>query len=139
MKSFLRIVPVFLLASVLTGCASSGAFLSANATDVQLREDNYEIVATNVSGESTAGYLLGVSSGYFGQMFTFAVARVEGEGMLYAEAIADMWDNFEEEHPDMDTESLALVNVGYDTDALNLLLYTKPTVRVRADIVRFVE
>ena len=27
----------------------------------------------------------------------------------------------------------------YDTDALNLLLYTKPTVRVRADIVRFVE
>jgi hypothetical protein len=36
-------------------------------------------------------------------------------------------------------ERLALVNVRYDVSALNLLLYTQPTVTVRADVVEFTE
>lgn len=122
-----------------TGCMSTGAFMAANLTDVQLTEDNYEIVATNLRGEATAGYLLGVSAGMYGQVSTVAVARVSGSGMIYGDALQNLWDNFAAAHGPIEGRNLALVNVRYDTDALNLLLYTSPTVYVYADVVEFAE
>lgn len=122
---------------LLTGCASSGAFNTANITEVQLAEDNFEIVATNVSGEASAGYLLGISSGFYGQMQTAALARVSGSGMIYGEAVADLWENFENEHGPVAGRNLALVNVRFDAEAINLLIYTQPRVSVRADVVEF--
>ena len=62
MKSKLLIYPIALIgALLLSGCASSGLFFSMNNTAVELSENNYEIVATNVSGEAEAGYILGLS------------------------------------------------------------------------------
>lgn len=132
---------VALLVAVLTltGCASSGAFHAGNLTDVTLSEANYEVIATNVTGEASAGYLLGVSAGLYQTMQTVAVARVDGSGMLYGDAMANLWDNFRAQHGPTEGRQLALVNVRFDSDALNLLIYTRPTVAIRADVVEFTD
>lgn len=138
-SSLLRPLLLLILAAALTGCVSSGAFLSGNVTDVQLKEANYEIVATNVHGSATAGYILGVSGGLGPTTSAFAVARVSGDGQLYQAALANLWANVESEYGVVKGNDLALVNVRYDVDALNLLLYTQPTLTVRADVVEFTE
>ena len=127
------------LAVSLTGCFSSGAFLSGNVTDVQLRQGNYEIVATDVHGTASAGYILGVSGGPGPSTAALAVARVNGDENLYQTALSNLWEDVRSRYGDPQGEKLALVNVRYDVSALNLLLYTKPTVTVRADVVRFTD
>ncbi len=139
MKSAVASLALLGASLLLVGCGSTSAFHAANLTEVQLAGDNFEIVATDVTGTATAGYILGVSGGYGGGVSTFAVARVSGSGMLYGEAVADLWRNFEAEHGPVAGRNLALVNVRYDTDALNLIIYTQPTVHVRADVVEFAD
>lgn len=138
MKSKLLIYPVALIGAILlTGCASSGLFFSMNNTAVELSENNYEIVATNVSGEAEAGYILGVSFSAGAATNTLALARVSGSGMIYMEALENLWKNYEEKHGSVIGKKLALVNVRYDSDALNLLLYTSAKISIRADVVEF--
>lgn len=119
------------------GCTSSGAFISANQTVVNLEEANYSLQATNVMGQSEAGYVIGISysSGLFAN--TIAIGRVEGTGMLYAEAIENLWNNYEQTNGSVEGAKLALTNVRYDTDILNFILYTKVKLTVRADIIEF--
>lgn len=133
-KLFLAIIAA---SFITTGCTSSGAFMAANQTIVNLNEGNYTLTATNVAGEAEAGYVLGISysNGPFAN--TLAIARVDGTGMLYAEALQNLWNNYEANHGAMGDKKLALTNVRYDTDMLNLILYTKVKVIVRADIVEF--
>lgn len=126
-----------LTAFILSGCSNTGAFLSANQTIVNLNEGNYSLTATNVSGESESGYLLGLSYSTGLNAATLAIARVEGTGMLYAEALENLWDNYEAEYGDISDRKLALANIRYDSDILNLILYTKVKVIVRADIIEF--
>lgn len=121
----------------MTGCTNSGAFLAANQTIVNLNQGNYSIAATNVSGQSEAEYVLGVSYSSGLAATTLAVARVNGTEMLYADALENLWANYEAEHGDVEEGTLALANVRYDTDILNLLFYTKVVLTVRADIVEF--
>lgn len=132
-----RLLLLLGIAATLSGCFSSGAFLSGNVTDVQLKEGNYELVATNVHGSATAGYILGVSGGPGPSTAAVAVARVTGDKHLYQTALSNLWDEVRSEYGDVQGEKLALVNVRYDVSALNLLLYTQPTLNVRADVVRF--
>ena len=123
----------------LAGCAQSGLFAAGNLTQVQLNQANYRIIATDVSGRAEAGYLVGLSftSGVATQ--TLALWRVSGSGHLYKEAMADLWANFTAEHGPVTGRKLALVNVRYDSDNLNLLVYAKPKIALRADVVEFVE
>ena len=138
MKSKLMFYPIaFIGALLLSGCASSGLFFSMNNTSVELSENNYEIVATNVSGEAEAGYLVGVSFSAGAATNTMALARVSGSGMIYMEALENLWKNYEKEHGSVIGKKLALVNVRYDSDALNLLLYTSAKISIRADVVEF--
>ena len=125
---------VFALAPV--GCVTGGAFPAASLTTVELTESNFSVVATDVTGSARAGYILGVS-GLGTVVSTLAVARVSGEGQLYAEALRDLWARFAAEHGAVEGRSLGLTNVRYDVDALNLILYTEVTVWVRADVVEF--
>jgi hypothetical protein len=127
------------LAGMLSGCFTSGAFLAGNVTDVQLKEANYEVVATDVHGSATAGYILGVSGGLGPSSTALALARVSGDGPLYQAALADLWQTVRDQHGEVEGRNLALVNVRYDVEALNLILYTQPTLTVRADIVEFTE
>ena len=130
---------VLAVAFVLSGCASTGAFNTLNTTEVQLSEANYEVVATSVEGEASAGHLFGVSASVRRQMQTVSLIRIAGSERLYGDALKDLWSNFEKQHGEAEGEELALVNLRYDTDALNLLVYTRPTISVRADVVRFTE
>ncbi len=130
------IVPLCFAAA---GCSTAGMFVSGNLTDVQLQSGNYTIVARGVTGEAKAAYLFGVSVPMGMTTNTFAVARVDGTGMLYKEAMDNMWKNFESAHGPAEGKRLALINVHYDTDALNLVIYTQPKVTVRADVVEFTE
>ncbi|HET6528223.1 MAG TPA: DUF6567 family protein, partial [Balneolaceae bacterium] len=75
MKHFAAILSVLILSIIITGCASTGAFNTATLTEVQLSEADYEIVAVNVKGKASAGYILGISSAmYARQMQTVALA-----------------------------------------------------------------
>lgn len=121
------------------GCSTGGMFVAGNVTDVQLQSGNFKVLARGVTGEATAGYLLGVSMPLGMALNTFAVARVEGTGMLYKEALDNLWKNFESAHGAAEGKRLALVNVHYDSDALNLFFYTQPRIIVRADVVEFSE
>lgn len=122
---------------MISGCSNTGAFLSANQTVVNLDEGNYTVVATNISGESEAAYMLGLSYSTGLSAATMAIARVEGTGMLYAEAFENLWSNYESTGRSIHNEKLALANVRYDTDILNLIFYTKVRILVRADIIEF--
>jgi hypothetical protein len=124
---------------IFTGCASSGAFMAGNMTDVQLQRNNFKIVAPNVTGEATAGYLFG---GTFSTGFatnTFALFRVSGTGMLYKEALESLWKNYEAANGPVSGKKIALINVRYDADALNLGIYTQPKLMIRADVIEFTE
>jgi hypothetical protein len=57
--------------------------------------------------------------------------------MLYAEAIEDLWASYEEQYGSVRGEKAALTNVRYDAEMLNLVLYTKVKVTVRADMILF--
>lgn len=126
-----------LLVVLFTGCTSSGAFLSANQTIVNLNEGNYTITATDIAGEAEADYIFGVSYSNGLVANTFAIARVGGTGALYAEALESLWQNYEADHGMSKERKLALTNVRYDADILNLLFYNKIKVTVRADVIEF--
>ena len=136
-RTFLLWVVLILLIASFTGCTTSGMFLSANVTDVELSEANYSIIATNITGSSRAGYILGISAGPGAQVSTMAIARVSGTGMLYQEALENLWENYEKDYGPREDKKIALVNVHYDADILNLILYTEVKLFIRADVVEF--
>lgn len=119
------------------GCTTSGAFLALNQTQVELAQANYSITATNVYGEAESAYVLGVSFSNGLTATTLAIGRVEGTGLLYKEALENLWKNYETDNGTIDGKHLALTNVRYDADILNLIIYTKVKVSVRADVVEF--
>ena len=136
-SKFMIFTVTLISAFLLSSCANTGMFLAMNNTAVELSESNYEIVATNVFGEAEAGYLLGLSFSAGAATNTFALARVSGSGMLYMEALENLWKDYEKTHSSVIGKKLALVNVRYDSDALNLILYTKAKISIRADVVEF--
>jgi len=133
--SGVAILSIFLI----TGCTTSGAFLAINQTQVNLQEANYTITAPSVSGEAEAAYVLGLSYSSGLTATTLAIGRVEGTGLLYKEALDNLWSNYEANNGSIDGKRLALANVRYDTDILNLLIYTKVKVGVRADVIEFTD
>lgn len=138
MKSSLFTIAILSII-LFSGCTTSGAFLSTNQTQVNLERANYNITAINVSGYAESAYVLGLSYSNGFTTSTLAAGRVEGTGLLYKEAIDDLWTNYEKENGTINGKRLALTNVRYDTDILNLLIYTKVMVGVRADIVEFTD
>lgn len=130
---------LLLVVIMATGCTNSGAFLATNQTNVDLREANYTLTTTDIYGEAEAEYILGVSysSGLFAN--TIAIARINGSDKLYSDALKNLWQNYESNHGQIDDKKLALVNVRYDSDIINLIVYTKVKVSVRADVVEFIK
>lgn len=138
-KLFQCLLGSVVLTIFLSGCATSGMHMSSSLTNVQLSEANYRLVARSISGEAKAGYLLGAAFGVGMYTQVIGVARVSGDKALYKTAMDDLWDNFEEKHGSAIGRNLALVNVRYDIDALNLLVYTQPILTIQADIIEFLE
>ena len=138
MKTLAKLtVLIFSSLLLFTGCSTSGMFASINTTNVELRQANYKIIAKNINGEAEAGYLFGFTMPAGSATNVLALIRVSGTGLLYKEALESLWKNYEEKYGAVEGEKLALVNVRYDTDASNFILYTGAKVHVRADVVRF--
>jgi hypothetical protein len=124
---------------MLSGCASSGFLNSTNVTNVELSKGNYKIVATSVTGTAKAGYLFGASFGVGLYTQTMALIPLTPDRMLYKNAVMDLWKNFETKYGSPVGKKLALVNLRYDSESLNVFFYTKPTLTVIADVVEFTE
>lgn len=122
---------------LLSGCASTGLTVSSHLTDVQLTGANYRIIATNVSGEGSADAVLGVSLGVGFGTSQVALIPLKKSRRLYNTAMKNLWDSFEAQHGPVANRRLALVNMRYDSDALNLFVYTKVNTVVTADVVEF--
>ncbi len=140
MKTKIFILLLFpILIFFLSGCSTGGSFLAHNATNVELSEPNFDFVARNVEGYSRAEYIIGISfsSGFVAN--TFALVRTGGSAKLYNDAIKNLWDNFRKDYGDTEGRNLLLANVRYDTDILNLLLYTQTELYIHADIIEFEE
>jgi hypothetical protein len=133
------IAVLILGAAALSGCAQTGTFLAGNLTTVELSEPNYEIVATGVSGTAKAGYLVGVSFSNGARSGSLSLARVSGTGHLYKEAMEGLWAAFEADHGAAAGRRLALVNIRYDADTRNFLVYNDIALSIRADVVEFVD
>lgn len=127
------------LALSFVGCATGGMFLAGNVTDVQLNKSNFKIIARDISGEAQAGYVFGASMSMGMTTNTFALFRVAGTGLLYKEALQNLWKNYEAANGPVENKKIALINLRYDAEALNLLVYTQPRIIVRADVVEFTE
>lgn len=130
---------VVVMTTLLSGCASSGMHMSSSLTNVELSAANYRIVARSISGEAKAGYIFGASFGMGMYAQVVGMARVSGDKALYKTAMDNLWSNFEAKHGNVEGRNLALVNVRYDVDALNLLVYTQPILTIQADIIEFME
>ncbi len=132
-------LPLPLLAALsLAACATAGRFDAVNVTNVELSNPNYRVIARDVTGQAAATYLLGFSGSSGSQVTVLAMFRVAGSGLLFHEALQNLWANFERDHGSPQNRSLALVNVRVDADAINVLgLVTRPKIAVRADVVEF--
>jgi len=138
MKNRYLILLVLSLSIVISaGCTNSGAFLAGNRTDVQLSGANYRIVETGVSGSASAAYVLGFSYSTGLTTNTLAIARVEGSEALYKEATDQLWASYAAKHGSVEGKKLALANIRYDSDILNLFLYNEVTITIRADVIEF--
>lgn len=140
MRHLRRALAAVVVLGALPGCATTGRFDTVNVTNVELSNPNYRVIARNVSGEAAATYLLGFSGSTGSQVTVVAMFRVAGTGLLFHEALQNLWANFEREHGPVENRSLALINVRVDADALNVLfLVTRPKLAVRADVVEFIQ
>jgi len=130
---------LLVLAISLSGCATGGSFLAQNVTNVELSETNFDIIAHDLEGSAHSDYLIGFGTSAGAVSNTFALVRVGGTATLYHDAIKSLWNNYEENYGSAEGKNLVLINVRYDTDILNLLLYTKTTLYIHADVVEFRE
>ena len=139
LKNLILTCGVFTLLFTLSGCSTGGMFTAGNLTNVQLQKGNFKIISRGLSGESSAAYLLGFTAPMGSTTNTLALVRVEGTGMLYKEALDNFWKNYEAANGPAEGKKLALINVHYDSDALNLIVYTQAKLIIRADVVEFTD
>ena len=124
-------------AAFLSGCAQTGQFAAGNMTQVELSEPNYKVVATSVTGDAEAAYLIGVAFSNGPQSGSLSLHRLSGTGKLYTEAMEDLWENFALEHGAVEGRRLALANVRYDAATRNFLVYNDISLSIRADVIEF--
>lgn len=134
-----RITGILLVALLvaITGCGQAGMFAAHNTTAVELSEPNYKVVATGVSGEARAAYVIGVVISTGPITNSLSLFRINGTGQLYKEAMDNLWAQFEQDHGPVVGRRLALTNIRYDADTRNLLVYSDITLSIRADIIEF--
>jgi hypothetical protein len=112
---------------------------STHLTNVQLSTGNYRFVARSIAGEAKAGYILGASFGLGMYAQVIGIARVSGVKALYKAAMDDLWQKYEAKHGSVEGKKLALINIRYDVEALNLFVYTEPRITIQADVIEFTE
>lgn len=128
---------LFVFSLYITGCGNSGAFVSNNSTEVQLRENNYNIVAINVTGSAEKEYLLGGSYSLGMITQSFGLIPLSGTRTMYKDAREDLWNTFENQNGPVQGRTLALTNVQFDAITINYFFYTKVIITITADVIEF--
>jgi hypothetical protein len=137
MKNLVYVIVFAACCFLFFGCASSGITASAHITNVQLGSPNFKVIATNVSGEASSRGIIGISFGLGMGATQLSLIPLTEDRMLYRRAVKDLWAKFETANGTTVNRKLALVNVRYDSESLNLLLYTRVTTAIVADVVEF--
>ncbi len=131
------ILVFLILGMVLTGCSKSGMFLASNQTQVTLDNGDYKIVAKNVTGSAESSYLIGASYSWGAATQSFGLLKLDGTTTLYKDAREDFWNNYEEKYGSVEGKKLALVNVQFDANTQNFVIYTYARVLMTADVIEF--
>jgi len=137
-KLFIAIFIMFIIMTFL-GCASTGMYVTMNQTHVELSKPNFKIKAVNVGGEAEISYIIGVSYSIGAITECLGLIGMGDIGSLYTTAINNLWKNYEKKYGPIINQKLALTNVRYDTDILNLGVYTRLKLKVCADVIEFSE
>lgn len=133
----LNILLIGVVSVLILGCGHAGMFLASNTTQVNLKEGNYRVIATNVTGEASHAYLLGVSYSWGITTNAFGLIPIGGSSAIYKNAREQLWSNFEEDEYPVEGKSLALINVQYDSETTNFGIYTRAKVTLTADVIEF--
>lgn len=139
MKKSILVLGIVTLAILVAGCGTMGTFRANNVTNVELSEANFNIVARDLQGSASQGYLLGVSVQQFSDVTTFGLIKVSGDDKLYDTAIKALWEDFRQKYGETEGRNLVLVNIRQDSKTLNTLVYTEAHLFISADVVEFIE
>ena len=118
-------------------CSSTGVTASSHVTNVQLTSPNFRLVKANVTGEASSEAILGLSFSFGMATSQMAIIPLSKERMLYQAAMKRLWESFEATNGPVSGRRLALTNLRYDSDCLNVLVYTKAKTIIVADVVEF--
>ena len=105
---------------LVSGCAATGSFPHASETVVALSTNNYLVVKANAVGTSSGFKLLG--------LLPLSVPR-------YTAAMSDLYRSSSVH----EGRAYALANVIQERSSAYLILFSVPTLTVRADIVEFMD
>ena len=137
MKKAVLMTVSFIGLILINGCASTGLTASSHQTQVQLGQPNFRMIAVNVSGEASSEAIFGVSYGFGIATSQVALIPLNQDRLIYKNATKSLWANFENEHGPVANRRLALVNVRYDSETINLFVYTRLSAVIIADIIEF--
>lgn len=120
-KRTVALTAVCLLVMLLAvGCTSTGTFPQTSATQVNLSSKNFHIVKANAMGSSSGFELFG--------FIPFAQPT-------YSSAMSDLY----KDAGVTEGKAQTLTNVSQERSSLYLLLFSIPTLTVRADVIEFTE
>ena len=108
------------LVVLLSGCSAIGMFPNKTITNVNLERKNYRMVKPNAIGKSTGVSLFGI---------------IPLSAPRYTNAMSDLYSNV-----DMSMGgAYALAHVVRERSDAYIILFSFPTLTVRADIIEFID
>ncbi len=109
-----------IIITMFTGCSTIGRFPHVSSTEVNLSQNNYRIIHSNVIGRSSGYRLLGF---------------IPLKDPTYTDAMTNLYQTA----GIPDGSAIALTNVVQEDTTLFLFLFSRNTITIRADFVEFTD
>jgi len=116
------IFAVLILLTTSTGCSLYFSRFSPpikQDTNIILKENDFEIIETNLEGEASLSYFLGIPL---------------GDARLYSKALGDLYSKATVEVTDEPTQ---LINWTVDETTRSFIIFSTSKVKFRADLMKF--
>ena len=115
-----KIISIAAAIAALSGCASIGNFKGqATNTQVNLSSNNYKVVKTEIKGQSSGFFLLGL---------------IPFKSPTHHEAKANLYQNISKS---LEGRSVAFANQTEDISSMYFILFSIPKITVTADLIEF--